>query len=161
MGFFKSTKGSLISDNFVLLENVGQLKKGMTVDVALYDDHLSLTAPFMKLAPISLRYSQITDVYYGIQTEIVSKNKSTIARAVAGGLLFGGAGAVVGAVSGQGVKEKKVNKFLFIISYTSSAGEAQFLPFEDTRLYKGPKLSKKLKELCGVSDAAVAEITEL
>lgn len=161
MGLFKSTKGSVISENFVLLEAVGQLRTGSVIDVALYDDHLTLTEMFTKKPPISLKYSQITDVYYGVQTEIVKKDKSPIGRAVAGGLLFGGVGAVVGAVSGTGTKEKKVNKFLFIISYTSSSGEAQFLQFEDTRLYKGPKLTKKLKELCGISDAAPVEITEL
>lgn len=161
MGFLKSTKGSIISDNFVLLESVGQLKTGQTVDVALYDDHLALTAPFTKIAPISLRYSQITDVYYGIQSEIVRKNKSPIARAVVGGLLFGGVGAVVGAVSGVEAKNKKVDKFVFIISYTASDGEEKFLAFEDTRLYKGPKLTKKLKELCGITVAAPAVITNL
>ena len=161
MGFLKSTKGSIISDNFSLLEDVGQLKQGWAVDVALYDDHLTLTAPFMKKAPITLQYSQITDVYYGVETEIVEKNKSSIGRAVAGGLLFGGVGAVVGAVSGVGKKEKKVQKFLFIISYTSSAGEDKFLQFEDTRLYKGPKLSAKLKELCGIQPVAPEEITAL
>lgn len=161
MGLFKSTKGSIISDNFVILDDLGQLKNGQTVDVALYDDHLELTAPFMKIAPISLRYSQINDVYYGMQSEIVEKSKSPIGRAVVGGLLFGGVGAVVGAVSGTGTKDKKVNKFVFIIGYTSSSGEERFLAFEDTRLYKGPKLSRKLKELCSIPAAVPTVITEL
>ena len=161
MGLFKSAKGSVISENFVLLEDVGQLKKDLVVEVVLYDEHLELTAPFMKKTPISLKYAQITDVFYGMQTEIVTKSKSPIGRAVAGGLLFGGAGAVIGAISGTGKKEKKVNKFYFVVSYTSSAGEDKLLQFEDTRLYKGRKLAAKLKELCGLPDEFAEDVTEL
>ena len=161
MGLFTSAKGSIISEPFLLLEDVGQLKKDLVVEVALYNDHLELTAPFMKKTPITLRYAQITDVFYGMQTEVVLKNKSPIGRAVAGGLLFGGAGAIVGAVSGTGKKEKKVNKFFFIISYTSADGVEKMLQFEDTRLYKGRKVANKLKELCGISDNAQGDITEL
>lgn len=95
------------------------------------------------------------------ETEAVEKSKSPISRAVAGGLLFGGVGAVVGAVSGTGKKEKKVSRFFFVISYTSSSGEDKFLQFEDTRLYKSRKLSDQLKELCEISAPAVEDITEL
>lgn len=42
MGFLLSKKGSLISDYFLLLDDVGQLKGGNMVDLALYDDHLEL-----------------------------------------------------------------------------------------------------------------------
>lgn len=150
MGLFSSKKGSIISEPFMLLESVGQLQKDLAVEVALYDDYLELTAPFMKKTPITLKYAQITDVFYGLQTEVVQKSKSPIGRAVAGGLLFGGVGAVVGAVSGTGKKEKKVSKFYFIVSYTSSAGEEKLLQFEDTRLYKGRKLANQLKELVGI-----------
>lgn len=160
MGIFSSKKGSIISDSFQLLETVGQLQADLMVDVALYDDYLELTAPFMKKTPITLKYAQITDVFYGLQTEVVQKSKSPIGRAVAGGLLFGGVGAVVGAVSGTGKKEKKVSKFYFIISYTSSAGEEKLLQFEDTRLYKGRKVANKLKELVGIP-ADSPEITSL
>ena len=151
MGLFKSKKSSIISDIFVIQEDVGKLTKGMAVEVALYDDHLELTAPLFVKTPISLQYAQITDVFHGMQSEIVEKNKSSIGRAVAGGLLFGGAGAIVGAISGTGTKQKTVNKLMFIISYTSSAGEEAFLPFEDTRHYKGRKLAGQLRELCGLS----------
>ena len=157
MGFFKNTKGSIISDYFMLLQDVGQLKHGNMVDVVLFEDHLELSVPMSK-QPISLRYSQITDVFYGIETEIVEQNKSVIGRAAAGGLLFGSVGAIVGAVSGTGAKQKKVRKFIFIIGYTSSSGEDQFIQFEDTRMYKGRKVANKLKELCNITDEVVTEL---
>ena len=87
------------------------------------------------------------------------------ARAFAGGLLFGSTGAFVGALSGLGKKEKKVRKIVFIISYVTADGQEAFLPFEDTRLYKGPKVAAKLRELCGIErvqkQAAAASVTKL
>lgn len=150
MGFFSKTKGSIISDAFKLCETHANLTKDLMYDVALYDDHLTIKVAFGK-QEATLKYSQITDVFYGLETEIVEKNKSVIGRAVAGGLLFGGIGAVVGGISGTGTKAKKERHFYFIISYTSSAGEEKFIQFEDTRLYKGVKVAGELKRLCNIN----------
>lgn len=151
MGFFKSTKGSIISDYFRLTQDLAQLKADNMYDVALYDEYLEIGAK------VKLKYDQITDVYYGLQTEIAEKSKSVIGRAVAGGLLFGGVGAVVGAVSGSGTKEIKNKKFMFIISYKSSSGEDAFISFEDTRMYKGVKVANKLKELAKIGEVEQGE----
>lgn len=158
MGFFNSTRGSIISEYFKILEDVEQYKAGNMVNVLLHDDHLELSVPIQKIHPITLDYKKITDVYYGFETEIVSKNKSVIGRAAAGGIVFGSVGAVIGAVSGSGKKEKKELHALFIISYTSSTGETAFLRFEDTRGFKGHKLYKKLKELCGIKSIVSTEL---
>lgn len=150
MGFFTKTKGSIISDAFKLVETHANLQAGLMYDVALYDDHLTIKVPLGK-QETTLNYNQITDVFYGVETEIVEKNKSVIGRAVAGGLLVGGVGAMVGAVSGTGTKEKKERHFYFIISYTSSSGEDKFIQFEDTRLYRGAKVASELKKLCNIN----------
>ena len=157
MGFFKSSKGSNISEYFTLLHDLGQFKANNAVEVSLYDDHLTISAPMSK-QPISLPYRQITDVYYGIETEIKEKGKSPIGRAAIGGLLFGGYGAVVGAVSGQGSKQKKEYKHMFIISYRSKSGADGFLQFEDKRQFKGAKLAKYLKNLCGIEDDVITDL---
>lgn len=160
MGFFKNNKGSIISDNFKIEHDLGEFKTGFAVDVSLYEDHLTLKN-FAVKQPITLNYSQITDVFHGFQTEIQEKSKSIIGRAAMGGLLFGGAGAIVGAMTAQGTKEKKITKLMFIISYISSQGEECFLQFEDTRHYKGKKLSEKLRELCNISEKEPETITQL
>lgn len=158
MGFFANKKGSIISEYFMILEDVAQYKAGNMINVVLHDDHLELSVPIPKTQPITLRYSQITDVYYGFETEIVEKSKSVIGRAAAGGLVFGPVGAVVGAISGTGKKEKEELHRLFIVSYHSSNGEDKFLRFEDTRCFKGYKLSNKLKELCHIGDPIVTSL---
>lgn len=127
------------------------------IEIALYDEKLELSAPISS-APISLSYAQVTDIYYGTETEIREKNKSVIGRALIGGVLFAGAGAVVGAISGVGSKKEKVKKNLLIISYTSSSGEDKFLKFEDTRHYKGNKIYHKLKDLCNVHESQITSL---
>lgn len=154
MGFFKSKKGAIISDYFKLVNDVGQFKANNMYEVSLYGDYLELSG--VGGLSVKLKYGQITDVFYGVEKEIVEKNKSVIGRAVTGGLLFGGVGAVVGAVSGTGKKEKTVRKFMFIISYKSSNGSDAFITLEDTRMYKGAKLAQQLKGLCKI-DANMGE----
>lgn len=157
MGLFRSEKGSIISEYFKILEDVGGLGKNNAVNVVLYEDHLTLSNAMVK-QPITLNYSQITDVFHGYMKDIQDRGKTMIGRALAGGLLFGGAGAIVGAMT---AKEKTVTKLMFIISYTSSKGEECFLQFEDARKYKGKKLSAKLKELCNIEDKEPETITTL
>lgn len=150
MGFFKSKKGSIISDHFKLIENVATFAKGYMYEVALYEDHLEVVS--LQKKKLTLNYDQITDVFYGMETELKSKPKSVIGRAAVGGVLFGGIGAVVGAISGSGQKETKERHFYFIVSFVGLDGHDGYLLFEDTRLYKGLKLSQKLKELSGVQN---------
>lgn len=149
MGFFRSEKGSIISDMFMLLEDHAGMKSGWAYDVIAYEDHIQIKQKVGGKAEATLKYSQITDVFYGTHTEIIEKKQSPIGRAVVGGLLFGGAGAVVGAVS-AGKKEKKKLSFHFIISYTSSTGEEKYIQFEDTRLYKGRKVADTIKKQCNL-----------
>ena len=157
MGFFKSKNGSIMSDYFKLLEKIGNYEAGNMYDVALYNDHLEITGPFQK-NKIILNYNQITDIFYGYQTDLKEVKKSVISRAVAGGLLFGGLGAVVGSVSGVGTKTKQEKNLYLIISYTSLHGEEQFIQFEDTRKYKGGKLVEMLRGYTGITNPANRDI---
>ena len=153
MGFLRSTKGSIISDYFQLQEDIAGFSKGYMYDVALYNDHLEITS--MQKRKLLLNYDQITDVFYGGKTELVQKPKSVIGRAVVGGVIFGGVGAIVGAASGTGTKTEKKTHLYFIIS---SDGEDKYIQFEDTRMYKGLKLSKKLKELAHIESAPTGDV---
>lgn len=59
-----------------------------------------------------------------ILTEEEAKNKSVIGRAIIGGVLFGGVGAVVGGLSGVGQK-KKIRE---ILSIDTMDGKTYLLP---------------------------------
>lgn len=146
MGFFGSKKGSLISDIFKSDAKQSIFADGEICEISVYQDYVQIERKFSKKSA-TLPMERVTDVYWGLESEIVQKNKSVIGRAFAGGLIFGGVGAVVGAVSGAQPKQVKESRTVFAISYISSSGEDAILQFEDTRHYKGFKVYKKIKEL--------------
>ena len=101
----------------MIQHDVGHLKQGNATNVILYDDHLTLS-DLSKNQPISLNYSQITDVIYTTEKEVTEKEKSVIGRAIVGGMLFGDTGATVGAISGIGTKTETHYKHYFVIFIT-------------------------------------------
>lgn len=141
MRLFKSKEGSIISEYFTPIELEG-VNDGLNVEVSLYDDHIEITT-FKKDKTFTLPYERITDVYHGYISEL-KDNGHVIGRALAGGFLFGGAGAVVGAISGN--FKKKVKKLVLIISYKGQDGSDKFLKFEDKRQLKGGKVAKIMAE---------------
>lgn len=147
MGFLKNNKGSIISEWFIALHDIGSVKEGFAADVSLMDDHLSIRPLFASKDALIIPYTQITDVFYDMEKELNTRKKSPILRAAAGGLLFGEVGAVVGAISSLNANQKAVNKFYFAVSYIDECGKDIVLRFQDTRLFKGRKLAAKLKEL--------------
>lgn len=150
MGFFKSKKGTIISDYFKLLEDVGNLKANNMYEVSLYPEYIEISAP---IATVKLKYNQITDVFYGDKEEVVKKERSVIGRAIVGKILFGDTSAIVGAISGIGEKEKIIKHKSFILSYKSSVDDKDyFVNFEDTRIYKGAKIAAKIKELANIKE---------
>lgn len=152
MGFLRSKKGSIISDYFCAAGDIGPFTSGDVMEIALYADRLELTQKSVgkKAAAVVLPYVWITDVVYRSEVQTVEKGKSPIKRAVVGGMLFGSTGATVGAISGLGKKEVKHRRMLLILSGTFADGQAFTWTFQDTRLYKGPKVAARLRKLCRV-----------
>lgn len=139
-----------------LTSNVGNLTPGKNVMLTLEDEKIVINGIFEQKT-VSLSYDKITDLYYGMEHEIVEKNKSVIGRAVAGGLLFGGTGAIVGAISGTGKKEKKKLKFVFVISYKDSENNDAFISFEDVNA-NGAKAYRQLKGMINIPDNSCVEL---
>lgn len=134
-------------------------ENGYMYTLELLEDKLQIGIPLAKPDQLkTLKYNQIQDVIYESDIEKISKSKSPIGRAIAGGLLFGGVGAVVGAISGSGTKEKTERKFYLIINYTSKDGEDKFLQYEDPTLGAGMKLYKALKEKAGIREEQSNEL---
>lgn len=76
-------------------------------------------------------------------TETELKEKSVLGRAVVGGLLFGGAGAVVGAVSG--IKPKEKNVFYMALTYLDG-NEGKALLFNIEQM-ESLNLVRRIQEL--------------
>lgn len=152
MGFFRSKKGSIISDYFSIETDIGQFRKGNAVDIALYSDHLELQNAVGNKDTATLAYSQIIDIFYGSKTQLQRKEKSPIARAFAGGLLFGSTGAFVGALSGLGKRKERFGK--------SSSSSAMWLRTDRRRSCRlrtqGCTKGRKWLPSCGSSAASSA-----
>ena len=99
---FEGKAANLISDN----------KKGT----------VTCKQPFKKEPDFILDVDDIESI--DILTEEQAKNKSVIGRAIVGGVLFGGVGAVVGGLSGVGQK-KKIRE---ILSIDTMDGKTYLLP---------------------------------
>jgi hypothetical protein len=72
---------------------------------------------FKGLTFFPIHNSQIISIKTASKGEIVSANKSVIGRAIAGGLILGPLGAIIGGMSGVGLKEKFIDKHYLIINY--------------------------------------------
>lgn len=127
-----------------LVEPIANLKAEVSYTIYLYEDHL-LIKDVLTRKDAQLSLSQIKNVYYGTETEIIEKNKSVVGRALVGSL-FSPVGTVVGAISGVGTKKKKINHTYLIIVYMSSEGIERTIKFEDTFL-DGRKFAKKINEM--------------
>lgn len=142
MGLFNSDVIDKVA--MKLVEPVANLKADFSYTIYLYNDHI-LIKDVLTRKDARLSINQITNVFYGTETEIIEKSKSVVGRALVGSL-FNPVGTVVGAISGVGTKKKKVNHTYLIITFTSSDGLNSSLKFEDTFL-DGSRFSKKLNEL--------------
>ncbi len=119
MPLFSTSKKGKPSFNFAMHEGLNGFSKGIPINITLYDNNLEIS----KRKPYSpdtvvLNYSQIADIALTSETEIEYINKNSIGRALVGGAIFGGAGALIGGVSGIGQKQKKNVYNLIAIAYT-------------------------------------------
>ena len=128
MGFFKNKNGAIISEWFKLIEGIENMLPNFMCEVMLYDNHLIIKQG--KKTTAELQYNQITDVFYGLKTEIIQKKQSTIGRAMVGGILFGGPGAIVGAISAGKKKRRLIYLLLFLIHLLQGRKNTLILRFQ-------------------------------
>jgi hypothetical protein len=65
----------------------------------------------------SIHFSQLVDISIENQKSIINKERAALGRAALGGVLLGGAGAIVGAISGQGRLKSKLYDGVLILTY--------------------------------------------
>lgn len=168
MGLFSGNKN--LSLNLTLEDGIPSIQNGSLVKVTARDEEskLEITLPFVKNSvTVNLPYSQITACVRIADTQIIEiqKNKSSIGRAIGGGLLLGPLGATVGAISGVGTKTKtkKEYSFYIVINYTSSDGESKVVSFKEPTGMAGltdTKFLKHIKEVANIKDIELpTEIT--
>ncbi|MGG7176186.1 hypothetical protein ACQPU1_01235 [Clostridium paraputrificum] len=139
MGLFNKTKEKqkedalkILSKTKVLTNVIDGLPVSSKADINITCDGTQIIIQEVKLKftknevlnTFRINLENILDLIVADKKEILNKNKSVIGRGVAGGLIFGPVGAMLGGMSGIGGKQeiKKIGTFL-VISYRNSAGE--------------------------------------
>lgn len=146
-----------------LAETLGQFNAGYLVSLKLDPDRevLVISGQNKKDPTITLPYNRIVSFVVEDETSLV-KSGSGIGRALAGGLLFGGAGAVVGALSGKG---KTKTAWYGTLTYKNKPGETSQIVLKELTL--GDPKSKTLSAttfetvVAGIVRRYAAAITEL
>ena len=138
-----------IAWQYKLAEAKADLQTGIFYKLTIQEDQLHIKVWGGK-DERNLAYNRIISVFYGDETEITEKKK-WVGRTITGGILFGGVGAIVGAVTGGKKKKEKRRKYLII-----AFNEDNYLKFEDTA--PGPKsqvVPDELKKRCGINDVKI------
>lgn len=145
------------------LQPIGKIPSGKTVLIDLKPDSQVLRICYDK-TEITLPYERIRGFKLEDETTL-AKSGNTIGRALVGGALFGGAGAVVGGMSGKGNTK---TKWIGTLSYIDKDGNSQELAFiqwgltghyeDNTKHYGASQFENKVNEI--VSRYA-EDITEL
>lgn len=94
------------------------IQQNQIVNLILKGDTLSISS---RKFDAQIRVDQIKIATSMSQHELATQQKSVAGRAVAGGVLLGPVGAIVGGMSGIGTKNKKGN--FLVLNYTNSSGE--------------------------------------
>ena len=130
--FGKKNKEGQRSVNLSYVDGVEGYSKGTAVTLSLNDDNqcVTMVARIYKKPPVKLRYEQITGINVISEKEIIEKSKNAVGRAVAGGILLGPLGAIIGGMSGIGKKQKSEAHYFMIINYISLDEEIKVLSYE-------------------------------
>lgn len=143
MGFFKKkTAEDKLTLKMKHVSGIPNFAEGFPCDMTLNESEktLTFTVPYNKEAPpVTLPIDKITKIGSESITEI--KKQSKTGRAVAGGLLFGKTGAVVGALTAD---EKEKKKSVYVIRYTSN-GEEKAITLEEYQPFSSNEITKRVK----------------
>lgn len=106
------------------LQPIGHIPAGTSVILALEPKQKKLIIRYEK-SPIALPYERIISFILDSEDNLLNGGHAG-ARALAGGILFGAAGAVIGAAS---AKNKSAKKWIGVLSYKDKEGNVKSLNF--------------------------------
>lgn len=139
MGLF----GSGNTMNMIHQEGLPGYSKGTAIAMTLNESTMTLTfkARALKKPEVNLPLNRIT--FAGTVAVEQIEKQSALGRAVVGGVLFGAAGAIIGAMSAE---EKKKNEYFYIINYQKDGETKAITMLENGGNMNYFKFQKKLTE---------------
>ncbi len=133
MGIFgKKNKNCDRSVNLSFVDGIEGYGKGLAVELSINTEKecVIIKSRAVKKPEVNLKFEQITGVNVVSEKDIIEKSKSTVGRAIIGGVLLGHLGAIVGGMSGIGNKQKSETHYYMVINYKSRDEEIKVLSFE-------------------------------
>lgn len=119
------------------------IPEGLLCEIKSYQDRLDFKAGTTN---IKLYRKKITDMCIKTDTEIQNQAVSSIGGTIAGGIMFGPLGAIIGGRA-KTKKIKTTTKYL-IITYTGEQGELKYIGFDiKNNPLSAIKLTKEFHEL--------------
>lgn len=130
----------------VSLQPIGKIAVNQIPSLSLDPDNQLLYIKYGKDVKISLPYDRIVSFSLQSETEIMNGGNAGL-RALAGGVLFGAAGATVGAAS---AKNKPKKKWVGTLTYKDKSGEIASLSFLEYNLLRLHEYEGDSKSLSGL-----------
>lgn len=150
-------KHGLENTIFITKNQIGNFQEKETIRFCAFSDYLELKELVGK-RKVSLKYNQITDVFFGSTNQLELIDKSSVKRGLAGAFLLGGAGLIMGSASGVGTKEVRNLKNFIIITFISSNGEENIMYLEENTQNSAKSFAKKFFEITGFKNSLQQEI---
>lgn len=148
--------------DYAALIHVGGIptvNEGIEVLFYLHQDKISINKK--QFIPLSrIKGTQVIQ-----ECELTEKSRSVIKRAIVGGVLLGGIGAVVGGMSGLDKGKRQQNNHYFSIDYVDKNGNEQYAVFLIAKkvsfLTKVETISKKINDKIGYVPPVTQETYEI
>lgn len=130
--FSRKNKNINRSVNLAYVDGIENYKKGaiVVVNISSEEQCLVIKNKVFNNSIIKIRLDQVTGANVITEKEIIEKSKSTVGRAMIGGVLLGPLGAIIGGISGIGVNQKSKSHYYMVINYKSQNGDIKVISFE-------------------------------
>ena len=132
MGLFGKKK-EITKADFSHMDGVKGFPEGTITTISIDNENECITMTpkiYKSITPRHLKYDQIIDSKIITEKEIKETSKSTVGRALVGGVLLGPLGAIVGGMSGIGTNKTNETSYYMVINYRSQDGEIKVLSFK-------------------------------
>ncbi len=154
--------GGLVEGSYLTCHYPHELNEELLFDegkiaLEVFENGISFFVSILERKQI--HYSQIVDLKIEEVNSYSDKNKSVLGRAVVGGVLLGGVGAVVGGLSGQGKKSMRFDRVISIIYHENQSFHQMILPFQiskDGNRYLSNALNENYKKFFKLDDEDTA-----
>ncbi|HDK7158912.1 TPA: hypothetical protein PTV68_002041 [Clostridium botulinum] len=149
MGLFSRKNKEINPINLIYIDGIDRYIKRTTVSLSLDDKKRCLVIKASKgnYPVVNISFEKLVAVDIIHERDIIETNKNSVGRAMAGGILLGPLGAIIGGISGVGSKKNSELRTFLVINYKSKDEEIKVISFEIKNITLSmPKFINKLRE---------------